>query len=302
MGFAKRVFRRLPMGVKSPAVSVMKLVQKQTAVGKFYSRAEAMNIVELSVRGDYGVFTQSVADRTMLPVYATTGKWNHEMNERLTSFFSKDGGTYVDVGANIGLTLVPLAQNPNVDIIAFEPDPSNFHYLTRNVADNCTHGNVTLHRLAAFKEKTELSFELSPDNLGNHRIRLKDEAGALSEQFRKTIVVEAVRLDDVVEVKRKPLAVKIDTEGAESFVIEGGPRLLSEAQLFFTEIWPYGIARMGGDIERVAKLIKDNFKTFHIPPDFGAPEMAARSAEDFIVPLMNRSSDPWFHFDLVAVK
>jgi FkbM family methyltransferase len=302
MGLAKRVFRTLPMAVKSPAVRVMKVLQTQTAVGKFYSRAAAMNVVELSVRGDYGVFTQSVADRTMLPTYATTGKWNHEMNERLAAFFSKDGGTYVDVGANIGLTLVPLAQNPNVDIIAFEPDPSNFHYLTRNVADNCRHPNVTLHQLAAFREKTQLKFELSPDNLGNHRIRLKEEAGALSEQFRKTIVVEAVRLDDVVEVKRKPLAVKIDTEGAESFVLEGGPRLLSEAQLFFTEIWPYGIARMGGNVERVARLIKDNFKTFHIPPDFGAPEMAARSAEDFLLPLMNRSSDPWFHFDLFAVK
>src|SRR3954452_14731506 len=302
MAFAKRVFRTLPMAVKSPAVRVMKLLQTQTAVGKFYSRAVAMNVVELTVRGDYGVFTQSVADRTMLPTYATTGKWNHEMNERLAAFFSKDGGTYVDVGANIGLTLVPIAQNPNVDVIAFEPDPSNFHYLTRNVADNCSHENITLHRLAAFKEKTQLSFELSPDNLGNHRIRLKDEAGALSEQFRKTIMVDAVRLDDVVEVKRKPLAVKIDTEGAESFVIEGAPRLLSEARLFFTEIWPYGIARTGGNVERVAKLIKDNFKTFLIPPDFGAPEMAARSAEDFLLPLMNRSNDPWFHFDLVAVK
>ena len=302
MGFVKRVFRRLPMAIKSPAVSAMKLMQTQTAVGKFYSRAEVMNVVELSVRGDYGVFTQSVADRTMLPVYATTGRWNHEMNERLASFFSKEGGTYVDVGANIGLTLVPLAQNPDVDIVAFEPDPSNFHYLTRNVADNCTHANVTLHRLAAFREKSQLSFELSPDNLGNHRIRLKDEAGALGEQLRKTITVDAVRLDDVVEVKRKPLAVKIDTEGAESFVIEGGPRLLSQAQLFFTEIWPYGIARMGGNIERVARLIKDNFTTFQIPPDFGPEQMAAHSAEDFIVPLMSRSADPWFHFDLVAVK
>jgi hypothetical protein len=78
--------------------------------------------------------------------------------------------------------------------------------------------------------------------------------------------------------------------------------LLSEAQLFFTEVWPYGIARMGGDIERVAKLIKDNFKTFHIPRDFGPPEMAARSAGDFPLPLMNRRGDPWFHFDLVAAK
>jgi len=302
MGFAKRFFRRLPMAAKSPAVKVMRLVQSQTAVGKFYSRAAAMNVVELSVRGDYGIFAQSVADRAMLPTYATTGKWNREMNERLVSFFSKGGGTYVDVGANIGLTLVPLAQNPDVDIIAFEPDPSNFHYLTRNVAENCRHGNITLHQLAAFREKTQLKFELSPDNLGNHRIRLKEQEGALSEQFRKTIVVEAVRLDDVVDVKRKPLAVKIDTEGAESFVIEGGCRLLSQTQLFFTEIWPYGIARTGGSLERVAKLIKDNFETFQIPPDFGPQKMPARSAEDFLVPLMNRSSDPWFHFDLVALK
>lgn len=302
MGFAKRVFRSLPMAVKSPAVTVFELLQRQTAVGKFYSRAAAMNVVDLSVRGDYGVFTQSVLDRTMFPVYAMTGKWNHEMNERLVSFFSKDGGTYVDVGANIGLTLVPIAQNPNVDIIAFEPDPSNFRYLTRNVADNCKHENVKLHQLAAFNERTQLSFELSPSNLGNHRIRLKDEVGALREQLRKTITVEAARLDDLVEVRRKPLAVKIDTEGAESFVIEGGGRLLAEAQLFFTEIWPYGIARMGGNIERVAKVISDNFSTFHIPPDFGTQEIPARLAEDFIVPLMSRSNDPWWHFDLLATK
>ena len=62
----------------------------------------------------------------MLPTYAKTGRWNHEMNERLTSFFAKDGGTYIDVGANIGLTTIPTAQNPNVNVIAFEPDPCQF--------------------------------------------------------------------------------------------------------------------------------------------------------------------------------
>jgi FkbM family methyltransferase len=302
MAFAKRIFRKLPIGLKSPLVAAMKLVQTQTLVGRFFSGAAAMNVVEISVRGEYGLFTQSIKDRTMLPTYGTTGRWNHELSERLIAFFAKNGGTYVDVGANIGLTLVPVAQNSNVDVIAFEPDPSNFHYLSRNVAENCKHANVTLHQLAGYRENTELRFELSPDNLGNHRIRLKEEVGKLNEHRRKTITINAVRLDDIVDVKRKPLAMKVDTEGAESFVIDGGQRLLSETELFFTEIWPYGIARMGGSIEPVAKLLKDNFKTFSIPPDFGPQEMSAHSADDFLLPLMNRSDDPWFHFDLVAVK
>jgi hypothetical protein len=85
-------------------------------------------------------------------------------------------------------------------------------------------------------------------------------------------------------------------------VIEGGPRLLAEAEVFFTEIWPYGIARAGGDIEVIAKLIRENFSTFVVPSDFGPGRMLAGSAEDFLLPLVKRSSDPWFHFDLVATK
>ena len=302
MSFAKRVFRKLPLNVKSRAVKTLNLIESLTPTRRFFTRATAMSVVEISVCGEYGIITHSTSDRHMLPTYAKTGRWNHEMNERLTSFFAKDGGTYIDVGANIGLTTIPTAQNPNVNVIAFEPDPSNFHFLSLNVARNCKHNNVALHRLAAFREKTTLSFELSPDNLGNHRIRLHDKDGLLNEHQRKTITVDANRLDDVVSVRRRPLAIKIDTEGAESFVIEGGPRLLAEAEVFFTEIWPYGIARAGGDIEVIAKVIRENFSTFVVPSDFGPGRMLADSAEDFLLPLVKRSSDPWFHFDLVATK
>lgn len=302
MSFAKRVFRRLPMAVKSPAVATMKLAQRYTSAGRFYARAAALNVVEMSVRGEYGVITHSAADRTMLPTYARTGRWNHEMNQRLVTFFAKGGGTYVDVGANVGLTIIPTAQNPDVDVIGFEPDPVNFRYLSRNVAANCTHGNVTLHRLAAFREATELTFELSPDNLGNHSIRPGARGGIRNELARDTITVEARRLDDIVAVKRGPVAVKIDTEGAESFVIEGGPNLLSEARLLFTEVWPYGIVRTGGNLGGIAKLLKDQFRTFSIPSDFGPETIPSNCAEEFLLPLASHSNDPWFHFDLSAVK
>ena len=125
-----------------------------------------------------------------------------QTNDTLTAFFAAHGGgDYIDVGANIGLTTIPVAQNPNVECLALEPEPSNFSYLTVNVAANCPHLNVTIKRLAAFSERRTLPFEIAVNNLGDHRIRLKDHPGQWNEQLRQTIEVEAVPLDDVAPTR-----------------------------------------------------------------------------------------------------
>ena len=57
----------------------------------------------------------------------------------------------------------------------------------------------------------------------------------------------------------KPLAVKIDTQGAEPFIISGARRILSTAELLAVEFWPYGMARMGGDAQVVIDFLRTNF-------------------------------------------
>jgi hypothetical protein len=117
----RRIAGRLSEGAKAIAI-------KELASNGLH-RLAAMNIESVSVRGEYGLITQSIDDRVILPFYARTGTSAPEANARLVAFFAGKEGTYIEIGANIGLTTIAVAQNPNVDCIAVEADPGNFAQL-----------------------------------------------------------------------------------------------------------------------------------------------------------------------------
>ena len=73
---------------------------------------------------------------TRCRTYASTGRWAEHTNELIGRFFDKAGrGTFLDIGANIGLTTIPVARRANVACHAFEPEPENFRNLrTRTFA------------------------------------------------------------------------------------------------------------------------------------------------------------------------
>ena len=52
-------------------------------------------------------------------------------------FEERDSGTYLDIGANIGLTTIPIARNHRVRCHSFEPDPGLFVHLLENIHRNC---------------------------------------------------------------------------------------------------------------------------------------------------------------------
>jgi FkbM family methyltransferase len=298
--------RLLRVAQKSVFAQLLKLAPPEVLNEVFYRKAASLNVVDMSVRGNYGVIRQSLSDRVMLPVYAKTGHWAENFNEALRAFFATNGGNYIDVGANIGLTTIPIAQNPNVNCLALEPEPSNFRYLEMNVKANCPHSNVTLKRVAAFSKRGTVSFELSSENYGDHRIRLQNAPGAMGEQQRQTIDVKTVPLDEMVTVCARPLAVKIDTQGAEPFVLAGGRATLQRADLLLIEFWPYGMERIGGEPEEIIKLIADHFKTvslFEGETHDSSPVMPVHDAIEYIrkISSINRAN-PSFYLDLIAKK
>ena len=182
------------------------------------------------------------------------------------NLFAEHGGTYLDIGANIGLTVIPIAQNPQVACYAFEPEPTNFHYLSENVFLNCRAGNVRLLNLALYDRNATLPFEIAERHSGDHRISVIDVEGELNEQDRKKISVSAKRLDDVITNITTPLAAKIDVQGAEPFVLAGGRDTLSQASLLSLEFWPYSMRRMGGDISAVIAFLTEHFQEGSISP------------------------------------
>jgi FkbM family methyltransferase len=296
---------RLPLGAR------MAIVERFTDDGtlnyhNFLAIAGRFNVTGLKVRGEYGIFQSTSDDSAVLGTYAHSGTWAAETNDLLREFFAqRGGGTYLDVGANIGLTTVPVAQNANVRCVAFEPEPTNFDNLVRNVEANCEHGNVTAIQAAVFSKKTSLEFELASGNLGDHRVRLNNEPGLLEEHTRRTINVEAVRLDDLVDSVDGALAVKIDTQGAEPFVVAGGRRILDRADLVIAEFWPYGMKRMGADAEDVIQYFEHHFDALRMSRE-GEPIASEipieRAAADLRRCVDTKCGEKSCYFDVIATR
>jgi|SRR5579883_229715 len=302
---AARSSARLPHSIREAVFQT--LCDKRGRNSTFAQLAAEFHVVTMKVRGEYGDIQGNPRDLSILGTYAETGRWAERTNKQLTSFFAeRRGGTYLDIGANIGLTTIPIAQNPTVSCIAFEPEPGNYDNLVTNVATNCPHRNVETRRVALFSRKCSLPFEIASENMGDHRIRLTDQPGLLYEDKRRTIEVEAVPLDDLALPIVDPLAVKIDTQGAEPFVIAGGERTIGRAELLIMEFCPYMLTRMAGDTELIFRLLESRFSRAGLAWKEGGNVGNPRPISEVIVDLRDiaasKRNEPFYYLDIVAWK
>lgn len=134
---------------------------------------------------------------------------------------SKEGGLFVDVGANIGyFTLLWLSGNSHNKVISVEASPRNQDLLARNIAANSLSERVEIIPKAAGDDAKSVSFDLGPEE--------QTGWGGVSSGIEgtKSVKVEMIRIDEVVTT---PIAVmKIDVEGADTLVIKGCEKLLKE--------------------------------------------------------------------------
>jgi FkbM family methyltransferase len=232
--------------------------------------APQLGISALKANGEYGTIQSAATDTNVFATYARTGTWAKQTNDLLVAFFRKyDGGTYIDIGANIGLTTIPIAKNPKVKCFAFEPEPVNFGNLSLNIAANCFHDNVVAHEAGVLDQHCLIDLEIGEGNLGDHRVHRSDAPGDFGEQRRQIIQVPGVTLDEIIGEVDLPLAVKIDTQGAEPLVVAGGRRTLAKAELLIMEFWPYGIARLGCDPAPMIDFLEREFEEISIAPAEG---------------------------------
>lgn len=133
---------------------------------------------------------------------------------RLIASFLKPGMVVFDVGANIGyytLLTSPLV-GPTGSVYAFEPSSYAFNKLTRAVKENRL-TNVRTFKLALGAQEGEL--ELSPCIEGNHTPNLLEGGG---EKIHVTTLDSFVREHSIQRID----FLKMDVEGFEPFVVEGG--------------------------------------------------------------------------------
>lgn len=113
----------------------------------------------------------------------------------------------IDCGANIGMSVIYLKErHPQAEIIAFEPDETNFNLLSRNI-DSYGYTNVQLHKEAVWNENKSLLFS-NKSSMGS-KIEMSNTIDSIE--------VKAVRLKDFLT--REVDFLKIDIEGAENVVM-----------------------------------------------------------------------------------
>jgi FkbM family methyltransferase len=151
-------------------------------------------------------------------------------------------GTILDIGANIGIMTVSLAQRfPKAKVYAFEPIPNNIEALEK-VVNYYKLKNVTLFKTALGEEKGELKMILPVINnskmQGLSHVLEEDASGTTEKGMQYTVPV--LKLDDIPELEAaySITAIKIDVENFEYYVLKGGESMLRKHMpLIYCELW-----------------------------------------------------------------
>jgi FkbM family methyltransferase len=247
--------------------------------------------------GAYGQFEGAAEDRVVMDEYRRLGTWAPELVALIVNrLLSTGGGTFIDVGANIGLVSVPAVERSAAIGIAFEPEPRNFALLSRNVARHQLVHRIECHELACYASSGRLRLALSDDNLGDHRLLCLAEPSE-----RRSIEVNTCRLDDVLRERDlpHPIVLKVDAQGSEVGVFEGASETLARCDFVVTEYWPAGIVEHGHHAQSFANIMQGfpYGAVLHVLP-LPEPLHSASYVFDQLSWIPNDGSDPGF-FDLL---
>lgn len=239
-------------------------------------------IRKIVVEGRQGLFEGAAEDISVIQRYAIERQWSPRTADLVLRFFGPaKAGTYLDIGANVGLTVIPVAAG-GIQTIAFEPVPMNFLSLSRNVEMNGVSAKVMLNNCALLDGDGDVTFEISPTNHGDHRLRRDSSLALMNEGQWRSVTVKGRRLDDFLDMVAEPLAIKIDTQGSEPLVVAGGQAMCARAALLICEFSPYAMNRMSADPENFIQLVA-GFGSVSIFEGESEEEADRRSGEDLVL-------------------
>ncbi|RYX84315.1 FkbM family methyltransferase [bacterium] len=166
---------------------------------------------------------------------------------------------FVDVGANVGTYTVLAGAAIGAQCITFEPAPSTFSNLMRNVDLNQINNLVDARNVGVGETDGEITFTSGLDTV-NH-VLSKDEHHA------DAVTIPVVTLDKSLQGSN-PVVIKIDVEGFETSVISGAANVLSQESLLAIVMELNGSGnRYGFDEAQLHKKILDyGFQSYRYDP------------------------------------
>lgn len=171
--------------------------------------------------------------------------------------FLRSSDTFLDVGANVGVFSILASAEVGASAVSIEPIPKTYKILNKNISVNNLQNKVVTLNIGLGSEKGSLNFTESLDAL-NH---------VVFDSGKDTVNVQVDRLDDL-PLKATPVLIKIDVEGYESDVLNGGEDLLNRNALKAIIIELNGSGKKYGydDLQIHNSLLKKNFAPYAYDP------------------------------------
>src|SRR5690606_10091993 len=170
-----------------------------------------------SVAHDISLFIDAVDLHAVGYTLLLLGQYEKPETDFLKSVCGNDG-VFLDVGANLGwYSLVLGSQFPDARIFAFEPIPSTFQAMQKNLALNRL-DNVEPLQLGLFNKAEEMKFLFAEDVSGATSLKLTGQTRGQAPV--QEIACPTTTLDLFCSERGvTPTLVKIDVEGAELMVV-----------------------------------------------------------------------------------
>lgn len=143
------------------------------------------------------------------------------------------GGTFWDIGANIGLYSLYYAQTKPGRVVAFEPSVFNLRQLAKNISDNGLSQKIDIAPFAlsdrAGFQSFRTSSELEGGALNAFGVNYGSDGNALNSLLEyRTFGITADQLIEQSLVSGVPAMIKIDVDGIEHLILRGAMRVLGD--------------------------------------------------------------------------
>lgn len=200
-----------------------------------------------TAHGEY--LLDTVRDEKMCSILEKPGAYNNETTLDLLPFLMKRGGIAVDIGAHIGTLAIPFSRYAS-KVIAFEPSKETFVYLQKNIQRNIANVDARNKGLGAVRDRASA-------------VVVHESSAAANTLMVGTGDIEIATLDAEV-----PTAdfVKIDVEGMELSVLQGGSHLWRESKpVILFEVNLFALRRNSTSVHQLQRFLRGYGYQIYIP-------------------------------------
>jgi FkbM family methyltransferase len=145
-----------------------------------------------------------------------------------------------DIGANVGLYSIYAAKLKNCRVFSFEPSVFNLELLARNIFLNKLQHLITIVPVALSNQLSENLFRMSSTQWGGALSTFGENIDQDGNEFKEVFEYKTVGLtmEQAVDLLKLPLPqyIKMDVDGIEHFILQGGTKVLQNVKSVLVEI------------------------------------------------------------------